>query len=106
MSKQKTITLQEPIEGPSGQITQVVLREPKWPDVMELGEPAAYARSDGGMVYSADKDDVIHAYVQRLMVEPQDRLLLIQVGLADTLQLREAVFSFFQAARKAISLAS
>jgi hypothetical protein len=98
-----TITLVHPIEGPDGQIKQIILREPRWPDVMRLGEPAAYARSDGGMIYSAEKDDVVHAYVQRLLVEPKDPALLEQVSLTDTLQLRETIFGFFQNARKAIS---
>jgi hypothetical protein len=98
-----TVKLVRPIEGPDGQISEIILREPKWADVMLLGEPAAYARSDSGMMYTADKDDVVHGYVLRLMEQPKDRALLEQVSLADTLQLREAVFSFFRNARKDIS---
>ncbi|MDA9465342.1 hypothetical protein [Bradyrhizobium sp. CCBAU 53415] len=108
-----TIILKNPIEGPvtdptSGesrisQIKEIVLREPKYRDVMLLGEPASLARSEGGMLYQAEKDDVVQAYIERLMVVPQDRALLEQVSLADALQLKEAVFGFFQAARKAIT---
>lgn len=108
-----TVVLKNPIEGPmtdpvSGenritQIREIVLREPKYRDIMLLGEPAAFARSDGGMVYQAEKDDVVQAYIERLMISPQDIALLQQVSLADALQLKEAVFGFFQAARKAIS---
>jgi hypothetical protein len=95
-----TIKLTTPIEGPEGQIHEIVLREPKYADLMLLGEPAAYARSDGGMIYTADKDETIHAYIERLLDAPKDRALLNQVTLADALQLREAVFGFFHMARK------
>jgi hypothetical protein len=105
-----TVNLLEPIEGPGPnkdqvtvQISQIVLREPRFKDVMTLGEPAVYARSEAGMIYQAEKDDVIAAYIERLLVEPKDPALLNQVGLADTLQLKEAVFGFFQTARRATS---
>src|SRR5690348_7649189 len=109
-----TITLRNPIEGPvhnpgpgdtrvTQQISEIVLREPRYRDLMTLGEPAAYARSDGGLVYQAERDDVIAAYLDRLIISPQDRGLLEQVSLADALQLKEAVFGFFQAARTSIA---
>jgi hypothetical protein len=98
-----TIKLTTPIEGPDGPISEVVMREPKFAEVMLLGEPVAFARSDGGMVYQADNDDVIRGYIERLVEKPADRALLNQCSLTDTLKLREAVFGFFRAARKAIS---
>lgn len=103
----KTIKLIAPIEGqgtegnPSGQIHEIVLREPKFRDIMLLGEPAAFARSDGGMIYQAEKDDVIAAYIDRLLVEPKDPALLNQLGVTDTMQLKDAVFGFFQIAKTA-----
>lgn len=98
-----TIKLTEPIEAPAGQVVEVVLRAPKFPDIMLLGEPAAFARSEGGMIFQAEKDEVVAAYIRRLLVEPKDPALLNQIGLADSLQLKEAVFGFFKAAREAIS---
>lgn len=98
-----TITLLTPIEGPEGQVKTIVLREPKYADVISLGEPSAYARSEAGMVYTAEKDDVVKGYIERLMIEPKDAQLLVQLTLADTLSLKEAVHGFFVAARKAIS---
>ncbi|WP_316172145.1 MULTISPECIES: hypothetical protein [unclassified Bradyrhizobium] len=98
-----TIALLEPIEGGRGQIKEVVLRPPKYRDIAALGEPSAYARSDDGLMFTSDKDEVVHGYIERLLVEPQDAALLEQLGLADALKLREAVHGFFQAARKAIS---
>lgn len=105
----RTITLLEPIEGPGPnrdnptmEITQIVLRPPKFADVMQYGEPAAFARSEGGILFQSEKDEVILAYVRRLLVEPKDPSLLEQLGLADTLQAREAIFDFFKAARLAL----
>jgi hypothetical protein len=95
----KTIKLITAIEGPSGQISEIVLREPKFNDIMILGEPAAFAHSEGGLVYSSEKDGVVRGYIERLLVEPNDPLLLTQLFLADTLQLKGAVFDFFRDAR-------
>jgi hypothetical protein len=96
-----TVTLHEPIEGPGPskdqptvQIKQIVLRQPKYRDMMLLGEPAAFARSEGGIMFSSEKDEIIQAYIERLLVEPKDTQLLEQLGLADTIQCREAVFDF------------
>lgn len=107
--KNVTITLVEPIEGPgtgkdepTAQINEIVLRAPKFNDVMLLGEPAAFARSEGGIIFQSEKDEVVAAYVRRLLVEPKDPQLLEQLGLPDTLQCREAIFDFFKAARQAL----
>lgn len=100
------IQLVNPIEGPSGPIATIELREPKFRDLMLLGEPAAYARGDDGALFQIEKDDVVQAYIERLMIEPKDRAVLAQVSLADALQLREVVFGFFEEARKAISARS
>lgn len=93
------VTLSNPIEGHSGQIASITLREPKYADVMALGEPSAFARSDGGMVFQAEKDGIVQGYIERLLVEPNDPSLLLQVSLTDALKLKDAVYSFFQSAR-------
>jgi len=98
-----TVILNTPIEGHEGQVKHIVLRPPKYADIMMLGEPAAFARSDGGMVYQAEKENVIQGYIERLLIEPKDPLLLIQLDLIDTLQLKDAVHDFFAAARQATS---
>jgi hypothetical protein len=55
------------------------------------------------MLYQAERDGVVQGYIERLLIEPKDPQLLLQVSLADTLKLKEAVFGFFSAAREAIS---
>jgi hypothetical protein len=94
-----TVTLANPIEGHDGQIKTITLREPKYGDVMALGEPSAYARSEGGMVFQAEKDGIVQGYIERLMVEPNDPALLLQLSLKDSLKLKETVYDFFRAAR-------
>jgi hypothetical protein len=103
MSGNATIKLKTPIQGHESPVSEIVLREPKYSDVMALGEPAAFARSEGGMIYQAEKDGIIQSYIERLIVEPKDTGLLAQLSLTDTLQLKEAVFGFFHTARAAIS---
>jgi hypothetical protein len=93
------VTLSNPIEGHDGQIKTITLREPKYGDVMALGEPSAFARSDGGMVFQAEKEGVVQAYIERLMTSPSDPALLLQVSLTDALKLKEAVYGFFRDAR-------
>lgn len=107
---ERTITLLNPIEGPGPSreqptvtIEKIVLREPRYADVMLLGDPVAFGKSEGGIMFTSDKDEVIEAYIRRLMIEPKDSALLNQCSLADTIQLREAVFDFFKAARLALS---
>jgi hypothetical protein len=97
------VKLTTPIQAPEGEVTQIVLREPKYLDVVQLGEPSAFARSEGGMIYQAERDGVVQGYIERLLFEPKDPQLLLQLSLADTLKLKEAVFGFFAAAREAIS---
>lgn len=95
----KSIALIKPIVGHNETYTTIVLREPTYADIKACGELTAYARDESGMVYSAEKDGVVHDYIERLLVSPSDALLLNQCGVADTLKLRDAVHGFFQAAR-------
>ncbi len=100
------ITLLEPIRGHTGEIAELVLRSPKYSDIMLLGEPTTYARSEGGMIYTAERDGVIQSYIERLLIEPKDTGLLGQLSLADTLKLKDVVTGFFYTAREVISPSS
>ncbi|MBR2117668.1 MAG: phage tail assembly protein [Afipia sp.] len=94
-----TIPLSKPITAHDKKITSLVLREPGYTDIMTLGEPSAFARDAAGMVYTAEKDEVIKAYIERLLVDV-DPLLLTQLNAPDTFKLRDAVHGFFSAARQ------
>lgn len=104
MAKTKTVVLSEPIEGhDDARFSRLVFREPTYRELMALGEPTARAYDVGhGMAYSADKDEVIRQYAEKLLVEPADALLLNQLGLADALRVKEAVLDFFSEARATI----
>ncbi|MBS0528321.1 MAG: phage tail assembly protein [Proteobacteria bacterium] len=101
VSKSVTIELSAPITGHHGQITKITLREPRYGDVMALGNPIAVAQGANGMIYSADKDEVIRAYIEQL-TEGVDPILFNQLSLVDTLRLREAIQNFFVDARRAM----
>jgi hypothetical protein len=96
------VTLLEPIRSHSGEVTELLLRAPRYSDIMALGEPTTYARSEGGMIYTAERDGVVESYINRLLVEPKDNGLLAQLSAADTLKLKDTINGFFHAAREAI----
>lgn len=96
------IPLLDPIKGHHGPITELTLREPKYRDVIELGDPRAYGQNDGVQL-SREIDEIVEAYINRLIVEPKDALLLNQLSLADTLVLKQAIHGFFGKAYERIS---
>lgn len=100
MPKTKDLPLIDPIRGHETEIKVLTFREPGFIDLVELGEPVAMARSEGGLTYAAERDEVVRAYCERLLVEPKDPGLLAQVGLADGLRLKDLIFGFFKEARE------
>lgn len=102
MAKTVDVLLSDPIRGHGGEITKVVLREPRALDFFELGEPIAFAVSKDGMQYTADNEGTIKLYIDRCLVEPKDPLLLEQLSLADAMKLKETVVNFFLAARRSL----
>jgi hypothetical protein len=96
----KIVTLEKPIMG-HRPYRQLEFREPKFRDLMELGDP--YIWVPAGNDYSRRLDDtqIIAKYAERLIVEdgkPGDPLILDQLGVADTRKVREAIVDFFQPA--------
>lgn len=98
MSK-KTIKLDDPLKGHGGEITHVIVREPRASDLFELGEPWAHARNKDGGIISAEHTEVVRAYIERLVEEPKDQIILGQMSLSDGIRVKEAVLDFFGAAR-------
>ena len=96
----KVVTLEKPIMG-HRPYRQLEFREPKFRDLMELGDP--YIWVPAGNDYSRRLDDtqIIAKYAERLLVEDSkagDPLILDQLGVADTRKVREAIIDFFQPA--------
>lgn len=96
----KIVKLDKPIMG-HRPYRQLEFREPKFRDLMELGDP--YIWVPAGNDYSRRLDDtqIIAKYAERLLVEDGkagDPLILDQLGVADTRKVREAIVDFFQPA--------
>ncbi|WP_345819931.1 hypothetical protein ABC766_27255 [Methylobacterium fujisawaense] len=99
----KIVTLDRPIMG-HRPYRQLEFREPKFRDLMELGDP--YVWVPAGNEYSRRVDDtqIIAKYAERLLVEDGkagDPLILDQLGVTDTRKVREAIVDFFQPAAAA-----
>ncbi|MCW2276379.1 hypothetical protein GJ654_18805 [Rhodoblastus acidophilus] len=103
MAKQVTIQLiGEPIKSHSGPVTAVTLREPRYSEYSELGEPARWAVKDGVSI-RIENDDAIKGYIERCVVAPADSLLLDQAELVDAMRIKEGMLGFFWEARAKIS---
>src|SRR5262245_1615460 len=99
MPKQITIQLAEPLAGHQGPIATVVVREPRAAEFFRLGEPFAYARNADGTIFTVENAETVKAYLDALIVEPADRLLIEQLSLSDAMKVKETVLGFFTAAR-------
>jgi len=99
-----TIQLEKPIVTHEGPVANVTLREPQFAEIMKFGEPFSrgYA-TDGTVVYSAENTDAIKGYIEALVQQPVDGLLLRQCGIVDSLRLKDAVIDFFTKARSKLS---
>lgn len=103
MPKTVSVKLQNPIIAHGGSRTEVILREPRGVDFIEIGEPFAYARADKGLVVHAENDQAIKSYLERCIVEPDYLLVMSQATLLDMVSVKEALFGFFADARQARS---
>jgi hypothetical protein len=101
MLKTVTIKLSEPIVGHEGPITEVELRSPNLMEYARIGEPATWVKAGEDRYLSIDNDHAVEAYVQACVVEPKDKLLLNQIGLADGMAIKDAILDFFGEARRA-----
>lgn len=93
----KIVVLEKPIVG-HRPLRQLEFREPKFRDLMELGDPYVWVPAGE---YSRRVDDMpaIEKYAERLLTDdgkPGDPLVLDQLGIKDTRKVREAIISFFQ----------
>ncbi len=100
MPKTVTVKLENPIVAHGGQKSEVILREPRGVDFIELGEPFCYARADKGLVVHAENDQAIKGYLERCIVEPDYLLVMSQATLRDMILIKENLFDFFVGARR------
>jgi hypothetical protein len=92
MAKTVSLKLIEPIKGhgPDGgpliTMDEITFREPRYGDIVHLGEPTAYARSAEGMLFTSEKPEVVKSYLERLLVT------------ADAIAAKQVVYDFFEEA--------
>lgn len=99
MPKPVTIPLKEPIESHHGLVKEIVVRPPTWGDVMGTGSPYTVHFDKEGKPFLVYDEAALAHYCDVLVVEPKNKLILEgEVGLADTMAVREAVVNFFLAA--------
>lgn len=96
MSKTRTIELFEPIRDHCGQITKIVLREPRYSDFIDLGMPATWVSLPNGGGFLQEEPAVLGQWIERLCDVELTTLELLP--LTDVLAIRLAVFSFFTGA--------
>lgn len=91
----KIIKLSTPITGHDGPIHQVVLREPRFEEYREIGDPFIVAQTADGIPYMVEKTEAIRQYEELLLVEPRTAALLSQGGWRLARDIRQAVLGFF-----------
>lgn len=85
----KTIELSEPL----GSVETIVLREPRYSDLVDLQLPLTRVELANGASFLQETPSVLGAWIERLSdIDPN---LLPQLCLRDTLKLRDAVLTFF-----------
>ena len=73
----------------------VTVREPRFPDLMALGEPYEVQRLPGGGSVVIENVGVVADYVNRCVTSPTvDKL--VELGVADARAVREGVLDFFR----------
>jgi hypothetical protein len=90
----KTITLFDPVKDASGEtVREITLRAPAYCDYMQIGPPAVLVTFESGACLVQEMPTIINAWIKRLADVGPD--VLQQLGLADTLALRDELLSMF-----------
>lgn len=91
----KIIKLTKPLVGHDGPIHEVVLREPRFEEYRELGDPWLIAQTAEGQPYAVENAEVVRAYESLCLVSP-DASIVPQGGLRLAQRIRREVLGFFQ----------
>ena len=97
----KTIKLSRRYEAHGKVFDAVGLRDPKYRDFIDIGDPIEQQplpTGSGSMIVK--HFDRIDAYVGRLLQEPMSTADIVDLDLADALAMEEAVLDFFVEARR------
>ncbi|MER9972016.1 hypothetical protein [Mesorhizobium sp. M0060] len=90
---EKTVTLSRRYEAHGAVFETVKVREPRFNDLMQLGEPYEMQRAAGNNVV-IENVETVAAYVRRCVIEPGFDMLG-ELGIKDARAVRVAVLDFF-----------
>lgn len=115
MAKTISVKLCHPFPGHGGSVTEVVLREPTAEEFFELGEPRTTifaadpttthlkTASQTVEMKQVDNGPAIKKYLEKCVKSPDALLLFTSLSLADAMQVKESLLSFFDLALAAAS---
>jgi hypothetical protein len=92
----KTVDLSQAYTTHAGEEKSLTLREPKFNDIMALGEPVASGWMPGGVVVRNVNYECVQGYAERLVQKPWDPVLLGRLNVRDTQAVVEAILDFFR----------
>ena len=90
-----TVTLSKPLL--SGKVTQFEFREPRFEDVMLLGEPTAPLSLGGDRYIPTPLPSVVGSYAERLLVGG-DPGVMGHASLRDAMAIQKVIIGFFEEA--------
>lgn len=104
----RVCALLKPIVGTEGEITSIILRKPKYREIMQFGDPSSLILMDGALLPHEDMG-IVEKYVNSLSGDQTGAKLipdlLNQLEYQDALALKDAVLSFFKPAEATASSA-
>lgn len=95
-----TVNLPDPVETHQGMVSIAEFREPTARDLMALGDPQQVMRTSDGGGAVLDRDEVLLAYMERLIQAPLNPVLIGSTTLANGFAMRSELLSFFGEARE------
>ena len=88
------------------EVSEIKLKGIGGRDYFLTGNVAIFAQSDGGGLIEVELDDALQVYVAAMIDDPDAQLILAGLKLADTLYLRDEVFTLFAEAEEAAAKAA
>lgn len=105
MARTVTVKLKHPFPGHGGQVNEVVMREPRGEDYLDLGLPYKFM-TIAGQREPIDIEPVIKQYLERCIEKPDPLLAITQMSLVDAIAVKDALTDFFIVAPAAKSSGS
>jgi hypothetical protein len=96
MAETVTIKLRKPLRSPEGDVTRIVLREPRYSDYLTYGDPYTIAGTRDGANFMVESPEAIANYVHVCLVEPKDPAILEQGNARLARDVKEAILGFFR----------